>query len=94
VRTPSGAFYCGCTADLAARIALHNTGKGAKILRGSRPVRLAYARRFHDKGAALSFEAALKKRRHADKARLCLRWAAGPAASKNLEGQAFQPRNC
>lgn len=39
-----GTYYTGSTGDLKKRIELHNQGRGAKYLRGKRPVELVYAR--------------------------------------------------
>lgn len=74
VATADGTYYCGYAADVAARVRTHNAGKGAKILRGKRPVRLAFARRFSTKGAALRYEALLKGFSHAQKRALSRRW--------------------
>jgi len=73
-RASDGAFYCGYALDPRARIAAHNAGKGAKALRGRRPVSLVYMRRCTSKGEALRFEAALKRRSHADKEALARHW--------------------
>jgi len=73
-RTRDGAYYCGYAANAPARLRAHNAGKGAKILRGKRPVRLAYVRRFSSKSAALKFEARLKCRSHAYKRSLSEAW--------------------
>jgi putative endonuclease len=74
VRCADGTYYCGYARDPIARVFAHNAGKGAKILRGKLPVRLAYARRFTAKGPALSFEVAIKRRSHAEKWELCNSW--------------------
>jgi len=37
-------------------------------------VTLAFTKRFSDKGAALRYELALKRRSHAEKGALCRRW--------------------
>ena len=74
--TRDGAYYCGYTVDPVARVAVHNAGRGAKILRGKRPVRLAYARRFASKSEALRYENALKARTHSYKRTLSKRWLA------------------
>ena len=73
-RASDGAYYCGYALDPHARLAAHNSGKGAKSLRGRRPATLAFTKRCATKGEALRFEAALKRRSHADKARLARRW--------------------
>ena len=72
--TNDGAYYCGYALDAEARIAVHNAGRGARILRGKRPVTLAYRRTFATKSAALRFEHALKRRSHEHKRALSERW--------------------
>ena len=72
--TNDGAYYCGYACDPDARQAVHNAGRGAKILRGKLPVSLAYVRRFATKSAALKFECGLKGRTHAYKRTLARRW--------------------
>lgn len=76
VRCSDGSYYCGYARDPVSRIKAHNLGKGSKILRGKLPVRLAFVRKFATKGNALSFEAMIKRRSHADKHRLSKRWGA------------------
>ena len=71
-----GTYYCGYALDPPKRVAAHNAGNGAKILRGKRPVTLAYCRRFATKGDALRYEIALKGRSHAHKQALSRRWLA------------------
>ena len=73
-RANDGSYYCGYALDPVARVAAHNLGKGSKALRGRKPVVLAYVKRFADKGSALSYEIALKRRTHAHKAALSRRW--------------------
>lgn len=72
--TRDGAYYCGYALDPEARLAVHNAGRGAKILRGKLPVVLAYVRRFASKSAALRYESGLKGRTHAYKRTLARRW--------------------
>jgi putative endonuclease len=72
--TADGRYYCGYAVDPQRRIAVHNAGRGAKILRGKRPVRLVYARRFATRGDALRYESRLKAAKHGDKRLLALRW--------------------
>jgi len=74
--TSDGLYYCGYAREPASRVAVHNAGRGAKILRGKRPVRLAYSRRFRTKSDALRYESALKARNHGYKRMLSLRWLA------------------
>ena len=67
MRCRDGTLYCGATNDVAGRIAAHNEGRGAKYLRGRRPVRLAFARRIGAKPAALREEARIKRLTRAEK---------------------------
>lgn len=61
VESRSGTYYIGYTNDLDARIKLHNSGHGAKYLRGRLPVRLAYAKEYRYYKNALHAERNLKK---------------------------------
>jgi putative endonuclease len=72
--TSDGRYYCGYAVDPPARVAVHNAGRGSKILRGKRPVRLVYSRRFVTKGDALRYESALKATNHDHKRVLAKRW--------------------
>ena len=74
--TRDGVYYCGYALDPKARLAVHNDGRGAKILRGKLPVVLAYVRRFATRSAALQYECELKGRTHAYKRTLARRWLA------------------
>ena len=61
LRCADGTLYTGWTTDLAARLAAHNSGRGAKYTRGRGPVELVFSEVFADKGEALGYECALKK---------------------------------
>ena len=54
--------YVGYTKDIKARMALHNSGKGAKFTRG-RNWRLIYKEMFKSKSKAISREYYIKKNR-------------------------------
>ena len=56
-----GRTYAGIATDVAARFAVHCSGKGAKFTRSNPPVRVLGARAFASKSEALKAEAALKK---------------------------------
>ena len=56
-----GRYYCGIALDVAARVAQHNAGKGAKATRGRGPWHCVYGEWFATKGQALRREAAIKK---------------------------------
>ena len=76
VHCADGSFYCGYALDPIKRVAVHNAGKGSKILRGKLPVRLAYVRRFAHKGDALRHEIELKAWTRQQKQRLARAWVA------------------
>jgi putative endonuclease len=56
-----GRTYVGIATDVAARFAVHCSGKGAKFTRSNPPTRVLGARAFASKSDALKAEAALKK---------------------------------
>jgi len=60
-RCADGTLYCGIARDVAARIAEHDAGKGAKYTRGRGPLRVLVVRRCRDKGRALRIEHAVKQ---------------------------------
>ena len=62
VRCADGSLYTGYARDPLARVAVHNSGRGAKYTSGRRPVRLVYAESFESVGEALRREIALKRR--------------------------------
>ena len=65
-----GTLYTGWTNDLTARLAAHNSGRGAKYTRGRVPVKLAFSEVFDDRSEALGYEAALKKLTRTEKLNL------------------------
>ena len=56
-----GTYYTGYTTDLKKRIAVHNSGKGAKYTRARRPVHCIYFETFETKHDAMSAEYYFKK---------------------------------
>jgi putative endonuclease len=60
-------LYIGIARDVAARIAAHNEGKGAKYTRGRRPIHELAKRRCVTQGDALRLELALKRLSRAEK---------------------------
>jgi len=56
-----GTLYCGIARDVAARLAEHAAGKGARYTRGRGPFVLLATRRCRDKGLALRIEHAMKQ---------------------------------
>lgn len=80
-----GTLYTGWTNRLAARVAAHNAGRGAKYTKPRRPVRLVYCERLPDKPAALRRECALKALTRTEKLALV-------ACGGNLDG--LEPAMC
>jgi putative endonuclease len=68
LRCADDTLYCGCTNDVARRLAAHGRGR-VKYTRGRLPVTLAYVEPAADKSAALRQEAAWKKLTRAEKLR-------------------------
>jgi putative endonuclease len=54
-------LYCGIARDVAARIAEHDAGTGARYTRGRGPLTVVLVRRCRDKGRALRLEHAIKQ---------------------------------
>ena len=61
LRCSDGTLYTGYTDDVERRLAVHQSGKGAKYTRSRLPVELVYSEALPDKSAALRREAAIKK---------------------------------
>jgi len=56
-----GSFYGGYAADVQKRLAVHNSGKGAKYTRNRLPVKLIYYERYGTKSEAMRAEYKFKK---------------------------------
>jgi len=67
VRCRDNSLYCGITKDVAARIAIHNAGKGAKYTRSRGPVTLAWNKRVRGESAARRLEGQIKRLKKAEK---------------------------
>lgn len=61
LRCGDGSLYTGITNNLEHRVAVHNSGKGAKYTRSRLPVTPVYWETVPDKPAALRRELAIKK---------------------------------
>ena len=55
-------YYTGYTTDVKRRLAVHNSGKGAKYTRARLPVKLIYVEGFASKEEAMSAEALFKRK--------------------------------
>jgi putative endonuclease len=60
-RCADGTFYTGIARDVAARIALHDAGRGARYTRGRGPLAVCAVRRCASKSEALRLELAVKR---------------------------------
>jgi putative endonuclease len=67
LRCRGGSLYCGITKDVAARVAAHNAGTGAKYTRSRKPVALVWSRRTRGESAARKTEAKIKSLKKEDK---------------------------
>lgn len=61
LRCSDDTLYTGWTTDLERRLAMHNSGKGAKYTKSRGPCTLVYFEELPDKSHALRREAAIKK---------------------------------
>jgi predicted GIY-YIG superfamily endonuclease len=67
VRCADKSLYTGITTDVAARVKIHNSGKGAKYTRSRLPVKLVYKKAMRSESAARKRETTIKKLSRADK---------------------------
>ena len=70
LRCADGTLYTGITTDLKRRVAVHNSGKGAKYTRGRGPLELVYAQICSDKSEALKRELEIKALKREQKRKL------------------------
>lgn len=61
VETPKGIWYTGISTDVTRRIIQHETGKGAKNLRGKGPLTLVFKASVGSKSDASKLEYQVKK---------------------------------
>ncbi|MFT8212107.1 MAG: GIY-YIG nuclease family protein [Symbiopectobacterium sp.] len=70
LRTANSALYTGITRDVSRRVAQHQSGKGAKALRGKGELTLVYHCEAGDHATALRLEYRLKQLSKQQKERL------------------------
>lgn len=70
LRCKDASLYTGYTTDMARRLAMHNSGKGAKYTSGRRPCRVVYLEEFNCKSSALQREYAVKQLSRKEKVQL------------------------
>ena len=60
IETARGQLYTGITTDVSRRLLEHESGKGAKFLRGKGPLRLRFEFQVGDRSTASQLEARVK----------------------------------
>ncbi|MEN6383692.1 MAG: GIY-YIG nuclease family protein [Phycisphaerales bacterium] len=75
LRCNDGTFYTGYTSNLANRVALHNSGKGAKYVRNKLPAVLVYAKEYRYYKSALNGEIQIKKLPRHKKEKIVFKYA-------------------
>lgn len=66
-----GTLYTGATDNIPRRLAMHQSGRGAKYTRGRGPLTLCYQTYCGEKSAALRLEAKIKRLPRQKKLELC-----------------------
>ena len=85
-RCADDSLYTGIALDVAARIRMHDEGKGARYTRGRGPLVVCVQRRCGSKGEALRLEAAIKKLAREVKERLVARPRSFAAFARKIRG--------
>ena len=68
IRCADGSFYTGIATDVTRRLAEHRSGeKGARYLRGRRPLQLVFQQEIGDRSMAQRLEHRVKRLKPADK---------------------------
>ena len=70
VRCADDTLYTGWAVDVAARVGVHNAGRGAKYTRTRRPVKLIYSEELPTRAEAMKRERQIKKYPRAKKLEL------------------------
>jgi putative endonuclease len=82
VACADGSLYTGWTNDLAARLAAHNAGTGARYTRGRGPVALVYWEEYEDQGQARRRECEIKRMDRREKEALVASFRLATAGEK------------
>ena len=72
LRCKDNTIYSGYAVDVYKRLAVHNSGKGAKYTRARLPVELIYYEEFENKSDALRREREFKKYTHKQKEQIAM----------------------
>lgn len=78
LRCGDGSLYTGTAADVDRRLAVHQSGKGAKYTRSHLPVEVVYREALPDRSTALRRECAIKRLSRAEKLDLIAGKGDGP----------------
>jgi predicted GIY-YIG superfamily endonuclease len=70
VECVDGTYYTGWAVNPEKRVAMHNTGRGARYTKTRRPVRLVYIEELPDRKSAMKREIAIKKMKREGKMKL------------------------
>lgn len=70
LKCADGSLYTGYTDNIPRRLAVHNSGKGAKYTRSRLPVELAYSESFETKSEAMHRENEIKGMTRSEKLKL------------------------
>ena len=70
IRCKGGQLYTGIATHVERRFAEHQSGKGAKYLRGKAPLELVFQKKIGSRSEALKIEASIKKWPKADKEKM------------------------
>lgn len=92
LRCGDGSLYTGCTNNLPRRLAVHQSGKGAKYTRSRPPVALVYQEEAADKSSALRREIAIKRLSRREKLTLIAEVEKPPKENANAGGEGLPPR--
>ncbi len=84
LKCSDGTLYTGWTNDIGARIATHNSGRGAKYTRSRRPVQLVYLHQFPTRSDAARHEYAIKQLTRKQKEALIESQNASQHAAKDI----------
>lgn len=85
VRDNQGRLYTGISTDVSRRFSEHQSGKGARALRGRGPLQLVWQQAVGDQGSALRLEYALKQKNKAYKEALVRGEMALPLPSETTQ---------
>jgi len=70
IRCHNGNLYTGISTDVERRLTQHQSGKGAKSLRGKGPLKLVYQKKIGSRSGALKAESTIKKLTKTEKEKL------------------------